>query len=107
MHERLVGEIAGIVDEKFCGEVVHAVDHHVIGPHDAQGVRRGQAVFVGDDVHIRVEGLDFFLGRDHLGPTQIRGVMDDLTLEVGQVDDIRIDHAERPHTRRGQIQPCW
>src|SRR2546430_1220417 len=53
-HGRIVQEIAG-------GEVVSAVDHDVVVPDDPVDVRGGQALFVSNDLDVRIQRLERLL----------------------------------------------
>ena len=53
-HGRIVQEIAG-------GEVVRAVDHDVVVLDDPVDVRGGQALFVSNDLDVRIQRLERLL----------------------------------------------
>ena len=92
LHRCVVQEVAG-------REVVGAIDDHVVALDDPVDVRRGQTLFVADDLHVGIQGLERLLrGRD-LRLTDPFGGVKDLALQVGEVDDIGVDDAERTHAR--------
>ena len=94
----LVREHAGVVEQVAGGEVVAAVDHQVELRDDALDVLRGEPLLEGDDLHVGIERVDPGFAADSvLGlPSESLGV-DDLPLQVGEVDDVHVDDAERAH----------
>ena len=56
------------------------------------------------DLDVGVERGDRLLGRVDLGHPDPLGGVDHLALEVGQVDLVVVDDAERPDARGGQVQ---
>ena len=84
LHRRVVQEISG-------GEVVGAVDHDVVALDDAVDVRGPQALLVADDLHVGVQRLKRAdRGRD-LRLADAVGRVQDLSLQIGEIDDIGID----------------
>ena len=59
---------------------------------------------MGDHLDVRVELLDRLLGGVDLAHADPVDVVQDLALQVGAVDDVHIDDAERADTRRRQVQ---
>ncbi len=57
----------------------------------------------GDDVHVGVESGQGPRRLD-LGHADARGVVEDLPLQVGGVDDVGVDDPERPDARRRQVE---
>jgi hypothetical protein len=97
LHRRVVEEIAG-------GEVVGAVDDDVVLGEDAIDVLARESLLVADDLHVGVErfqGLSRGLGL-RLADAVRR--VQDLSLQVRRIDDVRVDDAERPHARGGEVQ---
>ena len=86
-----------VVEEIASGEVVRAVDDHVVALDDPVDVRRGETLLVADDLDVGIQRLERLLrGRD-LRLTDAFGGVKDLPLQVGEVDDIGVDDAERTH----------
>ncbi len=95
MHQWLVGEVTGIVAQEFGGKIVRPVKDQVIPANEFQGVPGCQPIFVHDHGDIGVERLDLLFRRAHLGPIQVRGVVDHLTLEVGEIHHVTVDDPDR------------
>src|SRR5438477_4255068 len=94
VHERLAHELGRIVDEVTDGEVVRAVDDHVVALEDLENVRREQQRLVADDLDRGVDRAEVLDGRGDLGAADVGRRMEDLALEVGHVDTVEVDDAE-------------
>ena len=57
-----------------------------------------------DDVDERVDLLDRVAGRLGLGPADVGLAVDDLALQVGLVDRVELDDAERADAGRGEVE---
>jgi len=64
-------------------------------------------VLVQADVEAGVEGQEFFSGTLDLGSAHVGGVVEDLALEVGDVDHVEVDQADRADARGGQVEGQW
>src|SRR5207247_7742057 len=104
VHDGDVVPHGGVVDEVTGREVVGAVDDHVpaVG-QDALDVLRAEAFLVGDDLDVRIEGLDRALGGIDLRLAERLGRVDDLALQVRLVYDIRVDDSDAADTGRGEV----
>ena len=60
MHQRLLGEYAGIVDQEFGREGIHAINHHVVAADQFQGILCDEAIFIHDHADIGIERLNLF-----------------------------------------------
>ena len=58
------------------------------------------------ELDVGIERVDSLRGRVGLAPADIRRGVDDLALQIGQRDDIVIDHAERTDARGGKVHQC-
>ena len=101
---RLAQQDAGVVDEVARREVVRAVDDDVVVADDIEGVARVERHVVADDIDVRVDAVDGGLGGLGLGPAEVGVRMDDLTMQVRQLDDIRVDDSDRPDPGRGEVE---
>ena len=104
MHDGLALAHRGVVQQVARREVVGAVDDHVVVADQVEHVVAVEADRVRHHVHVGVERLDRLLGRLHLRNADALVVVDHLALQVGQVDLVVVDDAERADARRGQIQ---
>jgi hypothetical protein len=57
-----------------------------------------------DHVHVGVDGGERLLGRVDLALADAVHVVQDLSLEVGRVDDVHVDDPEGAHTGGGQVE---
>ena len=96
-YGRVVDQIAG-------GEVIGAVDDEVVGGEQFDGVIDAQAELVQFHRDERVGLTQGITGALRLGPADIGGAVDDLALQIGLVDHIEVDDAQRSDTGGGQIE---
>src|SRR5712692_2082988 len=94
MHDGNAMFHRSVIQEIARGEVVGAVDHHVVALDDAIDIRSGQTFLVADDLHVGVQSLERLLRRGDLRLADAVGGVKDLPLQVGEVDHIRVDDAE-------------
>ena len=93
-----------VVEQVARREVVDAVDDDVVVLDDLHDVRGVQARLVLDDVDVRVERVDLLLGGVDLGHADAVGRVDDLALQVGDVDHVVVDDAERADAGGGEVE---
>ena len=111
-HARQAELGAGIADEVAGREIVGPVDDEVVARQDGEHVRRLEPHVVRDDGDVGVERAHGVGRGVDLAPPDVRGRVEDLPLEVGDVDDVIVDDPERPHARgreveqRGRAEPA-
>ena len=59
------------------------------------------------DIDFGIVGQDVVLGGLHLGPSDVGGVEQDLSLQVGQFDDVEVNDADLAHAGQGQVDRGW
>ena len=94
---------AGVVHQVARREVVGAVEDDVVALEQAHRVVGRQRLFVGLDLHVRVQRVDLVLRRRQLGAADVVGRVQQLPLQVAVVDDVEVDDADAAHARRRQI----
>ena len=94
---RVVEDVAGL-------EGVGAVEDDVVAGDDPLDVRGDEHLLVLDDLDVRVQGVDRDPRGLDLALADPLGRVDDLALQVGEVDDVEVDEADRPDARRGEVQ---
>ena len=104
VHQRDAQQGAGVPQEVAGGEVVRPVDHHVPAAQHLRGVGAGQAQREGEDLDIGVERGEGLAGRVGLGAPDVGGAVEDLPLEVRDLDRIRVDDPQPPHTGGRQVE---
>jgi len=100
----LAGQDAGVVDEELGGEIVGAVDDEVIAGNDGGNIGRTDPLLVSVDRHIRIDGAHLFGGGNYLRFADIRGEMDHLPLQVGDIDNVGIGNADGAYAGGRQIE---
>ena len=93
--QRLVQPVAGIVQQIARCEIVRTGGDQVVLRDQRRGVRFGQPRVVRLDPDIGVERGDRRGGAGDLAVADPVGRMDDLALQIGQIDHIVVDDAER------------
>ena len=94
----------GVVEQVAGGEVVDAVDDDVVALDDLHDVGGVEADGVLVDPYVGVELVDRLLGGVDLRHADAGGGVDDLALQVGQVDHVVVDDAQRADAGRGEVQ---
>ena len=95
---------ACVVEQVARGEVVEAVDDHVVALDDLHDVLGAEPDRVLLDVHVRVDLVDGDLRRVDLGHADTVVRVRDLALQVGEVDDVVVDDPQRSHAGRGEVE---
>lgn len=103
VDERLALEVGGVVGEEAGGEVVRAVDDDLIGSGDFLGVVRREAGVVEFDVDERVHFAEAGGGAFELGFSDPGFAVEDLALEVGGIDGVVVDEADRADAGGGEV----
>ena len=103
MDQRLVGEEAGVVNQELAGKIVHPIDDDIIVGENCEGVRRVEPLFIKPYLDVGINGLHLLFSRYDLGATDIARMMQNLPLKIGQIDNIAIDEADGPDSRRRKI----
>ena len=85
---RVIEDVAGL-------ERVGAVEDDVVAGDDPFDVRRDEHLLVDDDLDVGIEGVDRDPRALDLALADAIGRVDDLALQVGQVDDVEVDEADR------------
>ena len=98
------GGYGGVVDEVAGGEVVAAVEDEVVVAEEPGGVGFSQPFVVGLDADGGVERPDGGGGALGLGPADAVRAVDHLALEVGDIDIVVVDDAERADPSGGEIE---
>ncbi len=74
-----------------------------MGGYPFQGIAGRKLVIPGRHLNSGIQRKHGLPGGLHLEPAHVSGPVDYLSLEVGQVHPVEIDHAEPSHTRRGEV----
>jgi hypothetical protein len=94
---------AGVVGQVARREIIGAVHHDVVLRQDIQRVFAADAGIVQDHFDVWIDAFNCFLGRFGLGAADVRCAMDDLALEVGKIDRVKINHADFADAGRRQV----
>ena len=104
MHDGDAELHAGVVEQVARREVVGAVDDHVVALDDVEDVVGRQPGVVGDDVDVGVERHERLLRRVDLAVADPVEVVQDLALQVGRVDLVHVDDADRADAGGGEVE---
>ena len=103
VNERLAQHVARIVDQVARREVVRPVEHDVVLADNLQRVVARQRCVVRHHLHVRVDVVQPIPGGLDLGPAHVLVAVQKLALQVGDVDHVEVDDAQRAHPGRGQV----
>src|ERR1017187_8823256 len=95
-HARVVREIAR-------REIVRAVHDDVVGPDEVEGVFGRDAGVVDDDLAIRIDARDGFLGGLRLGPAHVGVRVQNLALEIGIIHGVEIHYSYLSYPGGGEV----
>jgi hypothetical protein len=95
VHDRLVVLHRRIAQEVARREVVRSIDDDVVLGEDAVDVLARESLLIADDLHVGVQRFKSLTRRFGLRLADPLGRMQDLALEIGRVNDVRVDNAER------------
>ena len=102
--QRAAEQYAGVVDQVARADAIAAVEHDVVAGEDLHDVVRAQLDVVGDDVDGRVQRREARAGGAGLGLADLRGLEQHLALQVGDVDAVAVEQAERADAGRGEVE---
>ena len=97
-------DLGRVGDEVAGREVVGAVEHDVVAAQHVERVVRVEPQRVLDDVDVRVDVRDALARGVDLAAPDVRPAVDDLALEVGRVDGVVVDDADRADARGGEVE---
>ncbi len=103
-HVRLAEQHAGVADEVARGEVVRAVEDDVVVAEDLERVRGVQPHVVTDHGHVGVDAGDRLGRRLGLEPPHVGVAVDDLSLQVARLHDVRVDNPQGADPRRREVE---
>ena len=91
-----------VVDQKLRVEIIAAVDDEIVTGGDVSGIVLVETRRIGLDLHIRIQTIQLCPGPIRLCAGRcLRRRVQDLPLQIGQLDFIRIDDAESPDAGGG------
>src|SRR6266550_1074617 len=94
----------GVVDQVAGREIIGAVDYQVIATGHLERICGGKSSGVWLDMNVRIDVAQAIDGGVELGTTYSRRPVQNLAMQVGQIDRIEIDQADRPNSRGCEIQ---
>ena len=106
MGEWLSCHNAGIIDQKFCREVIGTVNDEIIILDQIHNVCGIYKCAICLDGNIRVDRFHCLRSGFHLCLAHIIGGVDDLSLQVGKIYLIGINNTDRTNTCCSQIKCC-
>jgi hypothetical protein len=103
MDVRLPEEKAGIVHQITRGEIIGPIHYHVIRAQNLKSIFPGQTHRVDFQLNVRIESGELLPSRLHLRLPHIRIKMQNLSVQIGAVHDVKIHQADPSHACRGKI----
>jgi len=103
----VASRLCEIVDQKFGGEVVGAVDDEVVMGEQGGAVLDVESTDVDVNVHIRIERAHTGCGELRFGCAAVGERVPRLTMQVGGLESIAIDEREPTDARTGKILQHW
>ena len=97
-------EHAGVVDEIARRQAIAAIEHQVVPGDELHHVGGLQFHRVRDDPDLRIQRGEALASGLGLGAREGAGVEQHLALQVGQLDAIAVEQAERAAAGRRQVQ---
>ena len=104
VHVWLLEHHARVIDQITRWKIVRAVEDKIVVLDDLERVLAGQLDGVGDEIEVRIDRLEFILGALELVFPDVTREMNDLSLEIAEIDCVELDHPDRAHSRRRQVQ---
>src|SRR6266481_470953 len=107
VHVRLFQQNTCVVDEIARGEIVGAVYDDIEVLEELERVGAGQLRLERLDLNVRIEIREARAGGFALRFADVAGAKRNLALEVGEVDDIKVNQPEFADARSGEIKTKW
>src|SRR5687768_8491488 len=104
VHVRNSEENGCVVDEIARGKIVGAVEDQVVSPRDFERVPGSEARGIRLDVYAGIDVAKSVARGIELRATDARRAVEYLSLQIGEIDRIEIDEADRPDSGSGQIE---
>ena len=98
------GQDAGVVHQVTGDEVVGAIHHQVMIPHEAEGVAGIEALAADRDGELWVQVEQPIAGRLGLRAPDVLRAVEHLPLEIRHVDPVRVDDREMADPRRSEVE---
>jgi len=105
MDQRTTAKDAGVGGEEARREIVGTVDDEVVARDELGGVLDREAFGVQSHLEAGVDLAEGFSRGDRLGQTEGVEAVDDLAMQVGDLDLVRVGDADEPDARGGQVKP--
>jgi len=104
MNEGFFQEESGVVGGEAGGEVVGAIEEGVVGFEEFEAVIGIEPTTMKDDFDVRIDLTKAGLGTFEFGLADEAGVVKDLTVEIGKIDDVRVDEPDFSHPCGGEVK---
>ena len=106
MTKRFSCHNTGIIDQKFCREIICSVDDKVIILNDIHDIFGCDEFTISINLDIRIDCLHGFFCRLYFCFSKVCCCMDNLSLKIGKINFIRIGNSDRSYTCCRQIHSC-
>ncbi len=104
VDERHLQKKGSVIGGKAGGEVVGAIEEGIVGGEEFERVGGGELPWVKNDFDVGIDLAKAGAGAFELGLPDETGVVKDLTMEIGTVDDIGINEPDLTHPGGGEVE---
>mmetsp|Transcript_3873 Transcript_3873/g.10963 ORF Transcript_3873/g.10963 Transcript_3873/m.10963 type:complete len:249 (-) Transcript_3873:308-1054(-) len=102
-HQNTAGQNTCVVDQVSRPGIIAGIHHKVMGRHQIQGIVRSERFRDGSALHSGIECLQGPAGRFRLVHSDGRIGMDDLPVQIGPIDLIKVHYGDGPNARCCQV----
>src|SRR5205823_11112409 len=104
VNQWLFSEETGVIDKELGRKVIHTVHDDIVSADDLESIVGAKSCVVDLDRHMGIERENLGLCRVDLGPPNVIGLVNDLSLKIGEVHDIGLVQPDCPDASRRQIK---
>ena len=97
---------AGAIHRVAGGEVVRAIEHHARPGHQGLQFVFRQLLRQNGNIDLRIQRAQIRARRIDLAFADILGSVEDLALQVGEIDRVRVGERDAAETGGGEIERC-
>lgn len=104
MNERLFQEVGRVIGREAGGEVIGAVEDGIVGLKKIEAIFCFESTFVLEDFDVWIDLVNSCGGAFEFGFTHAAGIVKDLSMQVGFIDDIGINQSNLSDSGGRQIE---
>jgi len=104
VNERFLQEESGIVGGEAGGKVVGTVEEGVVGLDEFEAVAGFESTAMKNDFDMRIDLAEAGPGAFEFGLADETGVVKNLAVEIGKINDVGIDEPDFSHPGGGEVE---